>query len=194
MNVQAYMDALSQNFGREVVLSPSGNATCTIGTKKVVLQWHSGESSFLVHVDICLLGKFEPAELYRRLLAANYLLAENRGAALSFDERSGFAGLCRTVCIKDVSPLDFAFGVRNMLGLAELWQERLEDWKQELRSGNTFGGTERSDVLVNGASSTYSSSSAGQNAPSKRGTFHSFGTPGKTPQPQNQHETNENQG
>ncbi len=172
MNMPEYLEALGRAAGREVLCSESGNATCVIDGSPVLLQWHADDQSFLVHVDIGLLDKLEPAETYRRLLAANYMLAENKGATLSLDDVSGLVGLCRAVCIRELSPCEFVLGVKNLVVLAGIWKARLADWRGEAGVESESRSEAPAAGGVRGGA-TYSSSSPGP-AP-RREPFWNFG-------------------
>ena len=75
-----------------------------------------------------------------------------------------------------------------MLQLAELWQERLEEWKQELDSANSSGHSCRCcliDILQQFCRAEYFV---------KTGSISELQRAGNIPQPRNQRKANENLG
>ncbi|MDR3322973.1 MAG: type III secretion system chaperone, partial [Zoogloeaceae bacterium] len=93
MSAQAFVEALGQTLGLDLALSPAGDLAFALDGRGFLLQWRETSHSFVVYAEIGHLAGWRDGEVCRRLLSANFLLAETQGAALSYDGINNVVGL-----------------------------------------------------------------------------------------------------
>jgi hypothetical protein len=156
MDAQVYIDALSQALGQEVNKDVSGMFAFMLDAVPVLLHYRAADSSFLLHMELGYptgLG----GGIHARLLGANFLLSETRGAAISLDERTGMAFLELALGVSGLDGAGFVARVEGFVALADEWTRRLQEWNAEIESQT--GG--RIDAFLRGLEQGAEDSAAG---------------------------------
>lgn len=133
MEVQVYIDALSQAVGQQVEKDAQGVFAFMIDGVPVMLHFRSKDLSCLAHMEIGYptgLG----GRIHARLLGANFLLSETSGAAISLDERTGLAFLEHAFHVGGLDGAGFVAKVEEFVALADEWTKRLQEWNADIEA------------------------------------------------------------
>ena len=121
----AYIEALNRATGLELSLSASGAAELVLDGRGVLLQWLEERQMFVVYIELAPLSGWRDHEVLRQLMAANFLLLESGGGALSYDTAANMVGINYALPVYGLSPEDFVKKLDAMMLMAETWRERL---------------------------------------------------------------------
>lgn len=130
MSATAYMEALSNRIGEKVALS-DGQAALALDGRGFLLRWDETAQRFMVHVELGPLAGWQDGGVCKLLLAANFLMLETDGGALSYNPASNMVGLNHPVETYGMDPQGFLDVINRILALAEGWRERLARMGQE---------------------------------------------------------------
>lgn len=126
MLVTPFMKALSDVVGQEVDIDGEGGLAFSLEGGNLLLQWNEKSDSFVAYVEVGPLLGWNDAAVCRELLAANFLLLETQGAALSYDEVNNRVALNRNIPVQGLEPENFIQILNNLLDMADIWRKNLK--------------------------------------------------------------------
>lgn len=122
-----YMEILNRETGLDAALSASGAAAFQLEGRGLLLQWQEVGQAFVVYVEIGPLAGWRDGEVCRQLLAANFLLVQTEGGALSYNEAANMVGLNYLIPVYGLAPEEFVGKLNAVINLADQWKNTLAE-------------------------------------------------------------------
>lgn len=126
-NATPYMEILNRETGLDAALSATGAAAFQLEGRGLLLQWQEATQAFVVYVEIGSLAGWRDGEVCRQLLAANFLLVQTEGGALSYNEAANRVGLNYLIPVYGLTPGAFMEKLNAVINLADQWKNTLAE-------------------------------------------------------------------
>ncbi len=136
MEAQAYMDALGRALNTTVELDENNNAIIDFEEASLFILWRNEMQSFQMQIAVGEPNAQNP-NIFKKLLAANFLLQDTFGTSLSYNETIDTVFLENIIHINSISDEEFVKEVEVFVRISDIWADKLSAMNEEEENTST---------------------------------------------------------